>query len=293
MSARPRPAGCALRSRLVRGESAGARWEMAVRPPSAALRPYVCGDYVGYVERTPARTVRWEFPAPFVVFVTEFGPPVRIGDSASGSRGFPGGFVAGLDERPAVTEHDGFQQGVQVNLTPIGARRLFALPMSELKGLVVSFRDLLPRRYWSLPERLAELSDWDARLDLVEGLLEERVSASVVDTGVVGWAVGRIEESGGGVDMRSLARDMGFSRKHVITLFRDQVGIPPKLLARLVRFDRLARHIRAGRPGTWAELALDFGYYDQAHLVREVKEFTGRTPTQVRPLMGDFYGLHA
>jgi AraC-like DNA-binding protein len=227
------------------------------------------------------------------VFILEIGPPVRVYDYGSTTRaaGHPGGFVAGLDERFAITEHDGFQQGIQVNLTPLGARRLFGRPMSELRGLVASSRDLLPPRYRSLAEHIAELRHWDARFDLVEEMLEERMLRTVVDQDVVAWAVRRIEESGGAVEVRTLARELGYSRKHVIAMFHDQVGVPPKLLARLVRFDRLARHIRRGGPGTWAELALDFGYYDQAHLVREVKAFTGFTPTQARPLLTDLYGL--
>ena len=93
----------------------------------------------------------------------------------------------------------------------------------------------------------------------------------------------RIEETGGAVEMRALARELGYSRKHVITLFRDHVGLPPKLLARIVRFDGLLRQLRTGAATSWADLALDCGYYDQAHLVREVRRFTGLTPTEARP----------
>jgi len=50
-----------------------------------------------------------------------------------------------------------------------------------------------------------------------------------------------------------------------VALFRDQVGIPPKLMARIVRFDRLVQRLRRGGPRVWADLALEFGYYDQAH----------------------------
>jgi len=91
--------------------------------------------------------------------------------------------------------------------------------------------------------------------------------------------------------MRSLARELGYSRKHVVDLFRDQVGVPPKLLARIVRFDRLVRHVKRGGGGTWADLALELGYYDQAHLARDVKQFAGTTPTGVRPLLTDLQGL--
>jgi methylphosphotriester-DNA--protein-cysteine methyltransferase len=97
----------------------------------------------------------------------------------------------------------------------------------------------------------------------LDDVLSERIVESRVQTSLVSWAVRRIEESGGAVDMRALARELGYSRKHVIDLFRDQVGLPPKLLARIVRFDRLVQHLKRGGSGTWAHLALEFGYYDQ------------------------------
>jgi AraC-like DNA-binding protein len=73
-------------------------------------------------------------------------------------------------------------------------------------------------------------------------------------------------------------------------LFRDQVGLPPKLVARLTRFERLVRHLRTGPTETLASLAADFGYYDQAHLVRDMREFAGMTPTQVRTLIQETPG---
>jgi AraC-like DNA-binding protein len=285
----------ARRTRILRGEAAGSRWDMAVRPPAEPLRPYVHGDYVGYSERTNGPSRRREFAVPFVVLIIEFGPPIRVlvsGDERLGSS-HVGGFVAGLDERFAVCEHDGFQQGVQINLTPIGARLVLGLPMSELAGRVVSVLDVLPPRHRNLGGRLQELRDWDARFDLIDHVLQERLAAARVETSVVAWGVRRIHESGGAVDMRALCVELGYSHKHVIELFRDQVGIRPKLLARIVRFDRLVQHLKQGGTGTWADLALEFGYYDQAHLVRDVKQFAGITPTQVRPIVADIYGLLA
>jgi AraC-like DNA-binding protein len=280
------------RARRLHGDLDGSRWEMAVRPPAAPLRPYVRGDYVGYTEWSGPMNRRREFPGPFVVMILEFGPPLRVyeaGDPRRLSR-HRGGFVVGLGDAFAVCEHDGFQQGVQVNLTAIGARLLFGLPMSELSGRTVSVRDVLPARHRDLGQRLQDAADWDARFDLLDAALADSMSEARDRTRIVSWAVRRIEQTGGGLDMRALARELGYSRKHVITLFCDQVGIPPKLLARLVRFDRLVRHLRHGGPGTWAELAVEFGYYDQAHLVRDVRWFTGITPTEVRPMAADPLG---
>jgi AraC-like DNA-binding protein len=283
----------AQRTRIFRGQAGGSSWEMVTRPPGERLQPYVHGNYVGYTERTDALSRRREFAVPFVVLILEFGPPISIlphGDSRLRAC-HPGGFVGGLDDRFAVCEHLGFQQGVQVNFTPIGARQLFGIPMSELSGRIVSIRDVLPARHRNLAERLQEIADWDERFDVLERSLADCLAEAQERTNVVAWAVRRIEQSGGTVDVRALARQLGYSQRHVIAMFRDQVGIPPKLLARIIRFHRLVKHLRSGRGGTWADLALEFGYYDQSHLVRDVRQFTGITPTAVRPLVTDIYSL--
>ena len=273
----------------IQGETAEGRWEMATRPPSNYLRPYV-RSLSGYLERATRPQRRPEFPVPHVVVVFEFSRPVclwALGDHQRASR-FPGGFVAGLDERSTLTEHDGFQHGLQVNLTPIGARLVFGVPMSELARRIVSVRDVLPK---DLTERLQELPGWAARFDLVERVLSERIGAASPDTAVAAWAFHRIEEARGAVDVRVVARELGYSHKHLIHLFRQHVGIPPKLLARIMRFDRLIQHLRRGATGTWADLSLEFGYYDQAHMARDVKEFTGVTPTRARAALADFAGV--
>ena len=283
----------AQRTRVFRGQVGSSRWEMATFPPGERLRPYIHGDYVGYTELTNVPSLRREFAAPFVVLILEFGPPICVsphGDSRLRAR-HAGGFVAGLDDGFAVCEHDGFQQGLQVNLTPIGARLLFGIPMSELTGRIVSIRDVLPAAHRNLCERLQDISDWDARFDLLDSTLADLMAEARETTNIVSWAVRRIEQSGGAVDMRTLVRELGYSQRHVNTMFHDQVGLPPKLLARIVRFHRLVKHLRQGNSGTWADLALEFGYYDQSHLVRDVRQFTGITPSEMRPLATDIYGL--
>jgi AraC-like DNA-binding protein len=277
------------RTRVVRMSEGAAQWEVATRAPAPQLRPYI-QDLYGYSERTYGLVRRREFPGVFVVVIFEFGPPVRVfdqGDGGVASR-FPSGFVAGLDDRFTVTEHDGFQHGVQLNLTPIGGRLMFGLPMSELAGRVVHARDLLPREHRSLTERLEELESWDARFDLLEALVCDRVQRARQQNPAVAWAFGQIARHQGGLEIRQLARDLGYSQTHLITLFRDQIGLPPKRVARLMRFDRLMRHLKTGRSGTWADLALQFGYYDQAHLVRDVRRYTGTTPTDARTMLIDF-----
>ncbi|HZN02192.1 MAG TPA: helix-turn-helix domain-containing protein, partial [Candidatus Polarisedimenticolia bacterium] len=151
----------------------------------------------------------------------------------------------------------------------------------------------LPARHRDLGLRLQEAGDWEARFDLLDDALADCLREADDRARVVSWAVRRIEETGGTLSMRALARELGYSGRHVVTLFRDQVGIPPKLLARIVRFHRLVQHVRRGTGGAWPDLALGLGFYDQAHLVRDVRQFTGVTPTEVRGMVVDLAGLLA
>ena len=77
-----------------------------------------------------------------------------------------------------------------------------------------------------------------------------------------------------------LTTALGCSRKHLVSQFRDQVGLPPKQVARVLRFESVVRALGDARPRSWTEVAMGAGYYDQAHLIRDFNEFAGCTPTE-------------
>jgi AraC-like DNA-binding protein len=269
---------------VIRQSEGGVSWEIASRPPTESLRPFI-RDFCGYAEEgVPGLVRRTEFPGPQVVVIFDFGPNIAVLDNRDGHRPcrYPGGFVAGLDDRYTFTEHRGTQRGLQLNLTPLGARLFFNLPMSEIAGRVIRVDDLLPREQRSLTDRLESMKDWDARFDVIEQLVASRLDRARALNPVVTWAYDQIQRTGGTLEMRALARESGYSPTHLIALFRDHVGFPPKLVARLTRFERLIRHLKTGPTTSWATLAAEFGYYDQAHLVRDMHQFAGMTPTQAR-----------
>jgi len=263
----------------------GTRWETAVRPLPKLLVPGV-RQCAGYGETRAGPVARHEMPGPFVVIIMELGPPIRVHDATHPARAtrFNGGFVAGLDDHSTLTTHEGMQRGIQLSLSPTAARRFFNVPMSELRGQVVSLRDLLCRQHASLSEQLTELMHWDARLDVVEALVARRITASAARTELATWATSRIEAEPG-IDLKTLARELGYSMKHVIALFHEHVGMTPKQFARIVRFDRLVRHLRSGGGGSWAEIAQRLGWYDQAHLSGDVKRILGVSPERARTML--------
>jgi AraC-like DNA-binding protein len=276
-------------------------WESATRQMPALLDPHV-RRMQGYDERTTGPLSRPELPGGSVVMILELGPPIGVqpvgaaeavfgGPSCSSPTApkalrFLGGFVAGLEKRPVLTMHDGWQRGVQLDLSATGARRLLGVPMTELTGRVVAVRELLRRDERSLPEELAALPSWEARLDRVERWLHGRLAAGPRPDRRVLWAVREIEAHGGNLDVTALCRALQLSGKHLVALFREHVGVPPKLYGRLVRFERLVGCVRGGPPQSWAARAAALGYCDQAHLSRDVRALAGMTPTELAAFLG-------
>jgi AraC-like DNA-binding protein len=227
----------------------------------------------GWYERVDTPVVRREVPGGRIVLVISFGPPLEVDGSSYGS------FVAGLHDRAAITEHAGVSHGVQAYLTPLGAERLFRMPMGELANGGADLADLLDDAD-ELAERLYDTPGWPARLDLLEDYIERRVGNAPAPPREIEWSWQRLLSTDGAVPVASLADEVGWSRRHLAARFREHVGLPPKALARILRFERAAERLRRG--ADLADAALDSGYYDQAHFNRDFKAFAGVTPTEYR-----------
>ncbi len=251
-------------------------WDIATRRPTQSP----VRRLLGYDERTPGPLRRRELPGPKVVCIIELGPPLGVFEHGRDTPSrFSGGFVAGVDDRSTLTTHDGWQRGIQIDLSPMAVRDLFGVSMHELARSVVGLDALLPPALRSLPEELEGLRTWDARFDRVERWLAGRLGDRDGDRRVA-WALARIDDSGGNTDIGSLCGQLGLSRAHLARLFREHVGVTPKLYARLVRFERLTARL-AGDKEALAPLAAELGYFDQAHLARDVRAFAEMTATEL------------
>jgi AraC-like DNA-binding protein len=257
---------------LARHETELAWWEMANRPPSARLRGFVAG-LCDYREATAMPLRRREVPCPTVTLILSFGEPLRV---LPGAASFTS-FVAGLHDRPVTISHDGRQRGIQVDLTPLGAFALLGVPMHELANRVVPLGELLDRDAESLVERLAATRGQAARFEILETALAARMATGPGIAPEVGAAWRLLERSDGLVPVARLAGEVGWSRRHLVDRFREQVGLPPKVAARVLRFQRAAGLITGGAR-SWADVALTCGYYDQAHLNRDFRALAGCTP---------------
>jgi AraC-like DNA-binding protein len=263
-------------------------WEMAGRPPHPALRSFVL-RYCGYREEAADAVRRRQVPWGGVVLILGFDRPLRLwpgkpvaGDAAPVAAGAAGlsltSFAAGLHDVPVFTEHCGGQYGLQVDLTPLGAYRLLGLPMAELANMIVDLADLPDGRLASLADRLGGLACWADRFALLDRVLGGWAEQGPDPCPGVSWAVERLSATGGGIPVSGLAGELGWSRRHLTARFRQQVGLPPKSFARVVRFSRAVELLGRSDGLSWAEVALACGYYDQAHLNRDFRALAGCSP---------------
>jgi AraC-like DNA-binding protein len=102
----------------------------------------------------------------------------------------------------------------------------------------------------------------------------------------------RLARTHGRVPIANLVSETGWSQKHLIARFREQLGLPPKTLARVLRFGRAVSLIKTQRRQRLSDVALECGYYDQAHFSRDVGEFAGVSPRDlIKSLLPDFGGF--
>jgi AraC-like DNA-binding protein len=219
---------------------------------------------------------RREGPGSSVVLVISFEHEWLMGQALAPERPFERfrSFVAGMHDAAVLTEHPGRSEGIQVNLSPPAAAVLLGVPMHELARRIVRYEDVLPGE---LVERLAGAPDWDARFDLLESALARRLADGPRPDGAM-WAWQRLAETHGRVRVETLCRELGWSRRRLAARFRDEVGLSPKTVARLLRHERATELAAAGVE--WAQIAYACGYYDQSHLVNEFRQITGASPTQ-------------
>lgn len=266
-------------SRVDRHESEQDRWEMVYGAPDPRLRGYV-HSYCSYDERTSSFARRRELPSDHVVMIINLGEPIRVLARRDGEGWSvqPDGFLAGLHDTYALTETRGAQHGVQVDLSPVGAHLLLGVPMHELAHRVVTLEELFGPRAALMREAVGEASGWQQRFALLDDFLVARLDDARSPVPSVTRALGRLRESGGRVPVGSLAAEIGCSRRHLVAGFREQVGVPPKLLARILRFGHVVSLVDARTDIGWAEIAQTCGYYDQAHLIRDFHQFAGSAP---------------
>lgn len=211
------------------------------------------------------------------------GPPLRLYADADDrvGRTYSPAVVGGVRASYCIKDTSLPAASVGAVLRPGAALALFGVSAAELEGGHTDLRDLCGAQADDLYERLAATADPLRRRAVFERFLRARLRPLHGLDPQIADALQRLQREPIGADgIAALAQGSGRSHRHFIARFREAAGLAPKRYARVLRFKRLLTALSATPRPTWAQLALDAGYFDQSHLIREFREFTGVSPRE-------------
>ena len=184
----------------------------------------------------------------------------------------PRNFIVGQMTGPILISASGLVRLLGIRFQPGGTRPFIDLPANEITDRVVELSHLSRQFERSL---LDACEHADKKIAAVDAFLVSRLKDGKFDPHLLALAGGIIERRGL-VSVDQLASHAGVSSRQLERRFLQEVGLGPKLLARIVRFQQVFRAVESNP--AWAEVAIECGYYDQAHLIRDFNQFAQQTP---------------
>lgn len=192
----------------------------------------------------------------------------------------PGAVVSGPRSEFFVIDTASAASTIGAHFKPGGAFPFFRVPPGEISNHSIPLACLWGDGAARLRERLLLATTPQAKFRVMENCLLEQLARPLEHHPAMSFAVQQICQARYSGPISQITEKVGFSQRHFIQLFCDEVGLTPKLFCRVSRFQRVIQraHVRNGI--NWAQLALECGYYDQAHFNHDFQAFAGLTPSQ-------------
>jgi AraC-like DNA-binding protein len=260
-----------------------------IAPPATALRPFIrCYAHVdarvlaaAAVQPVPARTTQ--------VLEFTFGDPytVQFADVARQEPAHPVVIVGAQTYRRVLLEMRGHVETFVVVFQPGGFFHLFAVPGDAFTNQHFDAAAVLGSPINALRTRLGEATTFADRVGIADRYLLSRQAARCAPTGVTS-AAAELRRHDGCLRIAELANRTGLSVRQFERRFASQIGVSPKLFARVARFEgALQRKLRSPRM-RWTDIAHELGYHDQPHMVRDFRRLSSSKPTNFAPEDGLF-----
>lgn len=189
-------------------------------------------------------------------------------------------WIAGFQTRFIVNEPVAETCMMGVRFKPGGAYPFLDLPITEVTDLVIDMDCLWGRFADEVRERLMALPSASNKFALLEQILLQRLNRDRLDSAIIQFAIDRILTAKGLLSLKDLSEEIGISQKHLINQFKKSVGVSPKQLSRVARFQMVLSQINPLAPVDWRNIAHACHFYDQAHFNRDFAAFTGMSPTK-------------
>jgi len=191
---------------------------------------------------------------------------------------YSGALVSGPYDGFFVTDRAEDASVVGVHFRPGGAFPFLGLSAYELANTHIDLAAIWGRQAAEIRERLAIAPSSRHRFRFLEQALLSRLRHRLEHHPAVSLALDGLHSTNSHALVRKLAREAGVSDRRFIEVFRSEVGLNPKLFHRVQRFQRVMIQVQRLPEPEWEQLALEYGYFDQSHLIRDFIAFSGLSP---------------
>lgn len=257
--------------------------------PQSPLSAYIeCfWSEIGHTHYTREKVL----PTGSIDLMFNLGSPHKVVDKTNFSRYqlHKESWVCGLQTEYIVIEAVAETEMVGIRFRPGGAHPFFPVPLHELRNRVVDLELVWGAQARSVRERLWEAPTLLDKFQLLERVLQEQLASALHAMLPIQHAVQMIRDADKFSTVRQLSEQLGMSQKHLIQQFNGQVGVTPKMLHRIIKFNRTLCSIGAAQPVNWAALAHACGYYDQAHFNKDFSAFSGLNPSSYLQLRNEWF----
>lgn len=189
----------------------------------------------------------------------------------------PAHFLVGQMTRPVLIAPTGFVELIGIRFHPGGTMPFLKQPLHELTNRIIELGELDSALESKLGDALNSSPLLTGRIKAIESCLTRRAAQAFAGDQRLLELTASAVRLGGRITIDQLANSAGISSRQLERRFLIEVGLGPKLFCRVLRFQEVFRAVAGDSPG-WAALAVDCGYYDQAHLIRDFQEFAHQTP---------------
>ena len=190
----------------------------------------------------------------------------------------PRSFIFGQITHYLEIEPTGVTGIIAARFLPEGLQPLLPVPVSSLQDRAIVLSDIFGEQAIQLEQALLTSGNIPQRIQLIESfLISKQTQPTRADT-IIANCVEVIMRSQGKIGVADLAQQMKTTRRQLERRFASSVGMSPKRLARAVRLQAALRMLEQKKFDSLTDLAYENGYYDQAHFIRDFKEFTGTSP---------------
>jgi AraC-like DNA-binding protein len=190
-------------------------------------------------------------------------------------------FIGIRDMPVTLSSPHGANCSLGIELTTEGSGRFLPVPMYHLTNNLFSFSDLYGSEGNDLIRRMAEEENPKQKAAVVQQFLLRQLSKEKSRNPIVHFSVNFISSLHGLTTIKDLEKKTGYSKRYLDLLFKNHLGISPKTLATIQRFQHFYKR-------GYADLNIYESYYDQSHFIREFKRYTGLTPMQYAQFNNDF-----